>query len=78
MSLPDAALEAFKRAESLTPPPGRPNEPRFWEAEAFFRLKRFTDARAAYDAVFRADAAGPLLVDVILTLPGLLIATRMV
>src|SRR5690242_20762673 len=25
----EAALEAFKRAESLTPPPGRSQEPRF-------------------------------------------------
>jgi TolA-binding protein len=60
---PQAALEAFKRAEALTPPPGRPHEPRFWEAEALFRLKRFAEARAAYDAVLRADAAGPLAPD---------------
>ena len=33
---------------------------KFWEAEALFRLKRFTEARAAYDAVVRADAASPL------------------
>jgi TolA-binding protein len=59
----NAALEAFKRAQSLTPPPGRPNEPRFWEGEALFRLKRFSDARDAYDAVMRADAAGPLAPD---------------
>src|SRR5437879_4568110 len=58
-----AALEAFKRAEALTPPPGRPQESQFWEAEALFRLKRFADARAAYDAVMRADAAGPLAPD---------------
>jgi tetratricopeptide (TPR) repeat protein len=58
-----AALEAFKRAQALAPPPGRPQEPRFWEGEALFRLKRFTDARAAYDAVVRADAAGPLAPD---------------
>src|SRR5947207_2588738 len=55
-----AALDAFKRAQMLTPAPGRPQEPRFWEAEALFRLKRFLDARDAYDAVVRADAAGPL------------------
>lgn len=58
-----AALEAFRRAESLTPPPGRAHEPRFWEAEALFRLKRFAEARAAYDDVLRADAAGPLAAD---------------
>src|SRR5439155_1285384 len=52
-----AAVEAFKRAEALTPPPGRLQESQFWEAEALFRLRRFADARAAYDAVMRADAA---------------------
>jgi TolA-binding protein len=58
-----AALEAFKRAETMTPPPGRPQEPSFWEAETLFRLKRFADARAAYDAVLRTDAASPLAPD---------------
>ena len=58
-----AAVEAFKRAEALTPPPGRLQESQFWEAEALFRLRRFADARAAYDAVMRADAAGPLAPD---------------
>src|SRR2546426_3870443 len=58
-----AALEAFKRAETMTPPPGRAQEPRFLEAETLFRLKRFADAHAAYDAVLRADAAGPLAPD---------------
>jgi TolA-binding protein len=59
----EAALEAFKRAETLTPAPGRPQEARFWEAETLFRLKRFADARPAYDDVLRADAAGPLAPD---------------
>ncbi len=58
-----AALDAFKRAQTLTPPPGRPNEARFWEAETLFRLKRFTEARAAYDAVLMTDAAGPMAPD---------------
>jgi len=56
----EAALEAFKRAETMTPAPGRPQEARFWEAETLFRLKRFADARSAYDDVLRADAAGPV------------------
>jgi TolA-binding protein len=56
----EEALEAFKRAETMTPAPGRPQEARFWEAEALFRLKRFADARSAYDDVLRADAAGPV------------------
>jgi TolA-binding protein len=55
-----AALESFKRAQTLTPVPGRPQEARFWEAETLFRLKRFLDARDSYDAVVLADAAGPL------------------
>lgn len=59
----DGALETFKRAQALTPPPGRPQEAKFWEAEALFRLKRFADARAAYDAILKVDAAGPLAPD---------------
>ena len=58
-----AALDAFKRAATLTPTPGRPNEARFWEAETLFRLKRFTEARAAYDAILMTDAAGPMAPD---------------
>jgi TolA-binding protein len=59
----EAALEAFRRAGALQPPPGTPGEPKFWEAEALFRLKRYADARAAYDAVVRGDAAAPLAPD---------------
>ena len=56
----EAALEAFKRAQTFQPPPGRPLEVRFWEGEALFRLRRFADARTAYDAVLKADASSPL------------------
>ena len=56
----DAALEAFKRAQTLTPPPGRPQEARFWEGECLFRLKRFAEARTAYDDVVKNDAASPM------------------
>ncbi len=59
----DAALEAFKRAQTLSPPPGKSQESRFWEAEALFRLKRFVEARGAYDAVLRTDAASPFAPD---------------
>jgi TolA-binding protein len=59
----DAALEAFRRAQTLTPPPGRPQEAKFWEAEALFRQKRFADARAAYDSILKVDAAGPFAPD---------------
>jgi TolA-binding protein len=61
----DGALEAFKRAQMLSPMPGKPQEPRFWEAEALFRLKRFADARSAYDAVVRTDAASPFAADAV-------------
>ena len=56
----EGALEAFKRAQTLTPAPGRPQEARFWEAESLFRLKRFADARTAYDDVIKNDAASPM------------------
>jgi TolA-binding protein len=59
----DGALDAFKRAQTLSPPPGKPQESRFWEGEALFRLKRFSDARAAYDAVLRNDATSPFAPD---------------
>jgi TolA-binding protein len=56
----ERALELFRRAQAFTPPPGRPEEPRFWEAEALFRLKRFEDARAAYARVAADGAGSPL------------------
>ncbi|HWN53860.1 MAG TPA: tetratricopeptide repeat protein, partial [Methylomirabilota bacterium] len=59
----EAALEAFKKAESFQPPPGKPGELRFWEAEAFYRLKRFSDARTAYSDVIAAGAAGSRVPD---------------
>jgi TolA-binding protein len=56
----EPAMEAFRRAQSFMPPPGRPFEPKFWEAEALFRMKRFGEARAIYDEIIRTDAASPL------------------
>ncbi|MBI2153736.1 MAG: tetratricopeptide repeat protein, partial [Candidatus Rokubacteria bacterium] len=35
------ALENFRKAQRLSPSPGRPEEARFWEAETLFRLKRY-------------------------------------
>ncbi|HEX3179262.1 MAG TPA: tetratricopeptide repeat protein [Methylomirabilota bacterium] len=61
----DAALEAFKRAQTFSPAPGRPQEARFWEAETLFRLKRFADARAAYDDVVRSDATSTMAPDAV-------------
>jgi TolA-binding protein len=59
----EGALDAFRRAGKLTPPPGQPMEARFWEAEALFRLKRYQEARAAYDDVIRTNAAAPFAAD---------------
>lgn len=65
LALGDAepAVDALRRAQTLSPPPGQPLEAKFWEGEALFRLKRFADAAAAYDAVVRTDAASPFAPD---------------
>lgn len=57
------ALENFRKAQRLTPPPGRPEEARFWEAETLFRLKRYAEARVVYDALLAANAAAPVAPD---------------
>ena len=59
----EPALEAFQRAARGTPRPGEGLETRFWEAEALFRLKRYAEARVAYDDVFRSDAGAPFAPD---------------
>ncbi|MBI3028627.1 MAG: tetratricopeptide repeat protein [Candidatus Rokubacteria bacterium] len=59
----EAALESFKRAQRLAPPPGRPEEARFWEGETLFRLKRYAEAHAVYDALLAANAAAPAAPD---------------
>ena len=61
----DIALDAFRRARKLVPPPGRSQEARFWEAETLFRLKRYPEARTAYEAVVRADPASPVAPDAV-------------
>src|SRR5687767_7369582 len=61
----DGALEAFRRARTLSSAPGRSQEARFWEAEALFHLKRFAEARSAYDDVVSTDAASPLAADAV-------------
>jgi len=53
----EPALAAFRQARSLTPPPGEPDEARFWEAETLFRLGRYDAARGAYDGLVAANAA---------------------
>ena len=57
------ALDAFRRAATFSPIPGRPLEVRFWEGEALFRLKKFAEARSVYDDVVRRDATSPLAPD---------------
>src|SRR5881628_2254253 len=54
----ESALEAFRRAQAAIPP-AEALEAKFWEAETLFRLRRFAEARAAYDAVVKKDAATP-------------------
>jgi TolA-binding protein len=58
-----AALESFRRAQTFKPPPGRTLEAKFWEAESLFQLRRYAEAREAYDTVMRTDAASPLAPD---------------
>jgi len=53
----EPALTAFRQARTITPPPGEPQEARFWEAETLFRLGRYDAARGAYEGVVAADAA---------------------
>src|SRR5947207_5906267 len=62
VGLHERALEVFRKAQKMSPPPGRPFEARLWEAEALFRLKRYAEARTAFDDVGR-DAASPLAPD---------------
>ncbi|MGH7279638.1 MAG: tetratricopeptide repeat protein, partial [Candidatus Rokuibacteriota bacterium] len=57
------ALQALGRARTFQPPPGIPAEARFWEAEAFFRLQRYQEARAGFDDVLRTNAAAPFAAD---------------
>ena len=56
----ERALEAFRKAQRMPRAPGRPFEPHLWEAEALFRLKRYAEARTAFDEVFRTDPTSTL------------------
>ena len=51
----EAALESFRKAQRGGLPPERAIEARLWEGEALFRLKRFADARTAFEDVLRSD-----------------------
>jgi len=59
----DAALDAFRRADAFTPPPGQGLETKFWQAETLFRLKKYSEARTLYDEVLRNDASSPFAPD---------------
>ena len=59
----EPALEAFRKAQTFSPPPGRPEEARFWEGETLFRMKRFSEAGAVYDRLLSENAASPLAPD---------------
>jgi TolA-binding protein len=63
VGLPERSLEMFRKLQQMSPPPGRPLEARFWEAEALFRLKRYLDARTIYDEIVKTDAASPMAPD---------------
>jgi TolA-binding protein len=63
VGLHERALETFRKAQTVAPPSGPPSEARLWEAEALFRLKRYAEARTAFDEVFRNDPTSPLAVD---------------
>ena len=59
----EGALNLLRRVQTVDPPPPWRVEARFWEGEALFRLKRYADARAAYDDLLRTNAASPLGAD---------------
>ena len=60
----ESALEAFRRAQAAVPT-AQSLEAKFWEAETLFRLRRFADARAAYDVVVKKDATAPYAADAV-------------
>jgi TolA-binding protein len=61
----DPALQAFRKAQSFSPPPGRPDEARFWEGETLFRMKKYQDARAIYDRILTDNPTSPSAPDAV-------------
>ncbi|HSE06981.1 MAG TPA: tetratricopeptide repeat protein [Methylomirabilota bacterium] len=61
----EAALQAFRQAQGFSPPPGRPEEARFWEGETLFRMKRFPEARAVYDRILADNPTSPSAPDAV-------------
>ena len=62
---PEAALQAFRQAQTFSPVPGRPDEARFWEGESLFRLKRYPEARAVYDKILTDTPNSPSAPDAV-------------
>src|SRR5882724_3728551 len=61
----EAALQAFRQAQTFSPAPGRPDEARFWEGETLFRMKRFPEARAIYDRILAENPSSPSAPDAV-------------
>jgi TolA-binding protein len=61
----EAALQAFRQAQAFSPPPGRPDEARFWEGETQFRMKRYPEARAVYDGILTENPNSPSAPDAV-------------
>ncbi len=61
----EAALQAFRQAQTFSPAPGRPDEARFWEGETLFRMKRFQEARAIYDRILTDNPNSPSAPDAV-------------
>jgi TolA-binding protein len=61
----EAALQAFRQAQTFSPAPGRPDEARFWEGETLFRMKRYPEARAIYDRILTDNPASPSAPDAV-------------
>src|SRR5712691_5381125 len=59
----EPALQALRKAQSFSPQPGKPEEPRFWEGETLFRMKRYAEARGVYEKILAAEPPSPLAAD---------------
>jgi TolA-binding protein len=62
---PEAALQAFRQAQTFSPVPGRADEARFWEGETLFRMKRYPEARAIYDRILTDNPSSPSTPDAV-------------
>ena len=61
----EPALASFRKAQTFSPVPGRPDEARFWEGETLFRMKRYPEARAIYDKILADDPQSPSAPDAV-------------